>query len=103
MNPSFLQAGYDMKNRLTKATLPDQTQVTFTYDALGKRISKTVSSQTTHYLWDGDELLAELDFQGSLLKSYTRNLFIVCLNGLRKESRGTNSEAFSEPLDMIAG
>ena len=73
---------YDVKNRLTKVsgavpggaaaggTLPDSTTVSFTYDALGRRITKTVNSQTTRYLWDGAELLAELDSQGNLLRSY---------------------------------
>ena len=65
---------YDMKDRLTQVTLPDSTQVTFTYDALGRRASKTSGFQTTRYLWDGDELLAELDPSGNLLRSYVHGI-----------------------------
>ena len=62
--------------QLKSHVLPDGTLVTFTYDALGRRTSKTAGSQTTHYLWDGDELLAELDPQGHLLKSYAHGIEI---------------------------
>jgi len=61
---------YDFKNRLVKVSFPDGTPMTFTYDALGRRISKTIGSQSIRYLWDGSELLAELDSQGNLLRSY---------------------------------
>jgi len=64
------QYQYNVKNQLTKVTMPDGTTVTFAYDVLGRRISKTVGSITTRFLWDGSELLAELDGTGKLLKSY---------------------------------
>lgn len=43
---------YDYRNRLTKATLLDHTIAEFTYDALGRRISKTVDGQSTYYYYD---------------------------------------------------
>jgi YD repeat-containing protein len=35
--------------------------VTYAYDAFGRRMSKTVGSSTTYYLYDGDALIAEVD------------------------------------------
>ena len=34
---------------------PDKQKVTFTYDALGRRLSKHFSRTTTHFLWSGNE------------------------------------------------
>ncbi len=42
----------------------------FTYDAFGRRVSKTVSGVTTYYLYAGSLLVCELDAQGSVLRSY---------------------------------
>lgn len=38
---------------------PDGTEVSFTYDALSRRMSKTFRGQTTRWVWDGDALLHE--------------------------------------------
>ena len=38
---------------------PDNTWVRFTYDALGRRLTKTHNDLTTHYVWDGNVLLHE--------------------------------------------
>ncbi len=38
---------------------PDKLQVHFTYDALGRRLSKTFKSTTTKWLWDGNVPLHE--------------------------------------------
>ena len=64
------QYQYDLEDHLVKVTLPDASTVSFTYDAQGRRISKTAVSATTRYLWDGSELLAELSPSGNLLRSY---------------------------------
>jgi RHS repeat-associated protein len=36
------------------------TTVSYGYDGGGRRVRRTVGSQVTYYLWDGDELVAEL-------------------------------------------
>jgi RHS repeat-associated protein len=38
---------------------PDGTEVTFSYDPLGRRISKTYRGQTTRWVWDGNVPLHE--------------------------------------------
>ena len=43
---------WDAENRLTSATLPDSTTVTYAYDATSRRIAKTTATGTTLYLYD---------------------------------------------------
>ncbi|MBA3611559.1 MAG: hypothetical protein H0W49_01320 [Nitrospirales bacterium] len=47
----------------------------FTYDALGRRTSKTVNGHTTHFTYDGDDIVAEVDSQAGLV-TYVRGLSI---------------------------
>ena len=44
----------------------------YTYDYLGRRVSKTLhASQTTiHYAYDGDQIIAEYDGNGTLLRKF---------------------------------
>jgi RHS repeat-associated protein len=59
---------YDLDNRLT--TVSGSTSLTFAYDPLG-RLRQTVSSTaTTQFLYDGDDLIAEYDGAGNLLRRY---------------------------------
>jgi RHS repeat-associated protein len=50
---------YDVNGRITKIERPDGCVATYSYDALGRRIAKTVRDQRTNYLWDGCCLAAE--------------------------------------------
>ena len=45
--------------RLTKITRPDKTEVSFAYDALGRRLWKGYKNTTTNFFWDGNVLLHE--------------------------------------------
>ncbi|MDG1331777.1 MAG: RHS repeat-associated core domain-containing protein [Crocinitomicaceae bacterium] len=44
---------------LKKVIRPDRKHVDFTYDALGRRLTKTYKDQTTHFVWDGNVPLHE--------------------------------------------
>lgn len=44
---------------LKTVTRPDRKKVHFTYDALGRRLTKTYEGQTTHFVWDGNVPLHE--------------------------------------------
>jgi RHS repeat-associated protein len=44
---------------LKKVIRPDRKHVDFTYDALGRRLTKTYQEQTTHFVWDGNVPLHE--------------------------------------------
>ena len=50
---------------------PDKEKVHFTYDALGRRLSKTFKNTTTKWLWDGNVPLHEWkeNAQGDILSN----------------------------------
>ena len=59
-----LTLSYDEENRLVSAG-----SVSYTYDLLGRRLSRTYNSVTTTYVWDGAHVIAEYT-GGSLVKKY---------------------------------
>ncbi len=46
---------------LVEVARPDGRPVTFTYDALGRRLTKTFDGESTRWVWDGDVVLHEVD------------------------------------------
>ncbi|MCK9316433.1 MAG: hypothetical protein M0Q48_09875 [Verrucomicrobia bacterium] len=74
---------WDAENRLTSMTVNTnvgpQLQLDFKYDWMGRRISKTVktngvTSYSRKFLYDGWNLIAELDGNNALVRSYTWGL-----------------------------
>ena len=65
---------YDCENRLTDVNdQSDNSVASYKYDCLGRRIEKIVygSPDTiTRYSYDGDQIIAEYDGSGTLLKKY---------------------------------
>lgn len=51
---------WDGAGRLRKVVLPDEREVEFAYDPLGRRVSKTIDGKTTAWVWDGDVVLHEV-------------------------------------------
>ena len=45
---------------MSKVIKPDNTEVTFKYDALGRRIEKRSEDKATQFVWDGNTILHEL-------------------------------------------
>jgi RHS repeat-associated protein len=74
------QFGYDNRNRLTTAqdvtSAGLQTQATYVYDAVGKRIEKDVGSggvtTVTRFAYDGREIWADLNSSNTLMTRYVR-------------------------------
>jgi len=72
---------YDDENRLIKVTIrrgDHIKEVIYTYDPFGRRISKTVSpsgggtgEETTHYIYDEQNIIAEYDQTGKQTAFYT--------------------------------
>jgi len=56
---------YDPLNRLTQAKSPT-TLTTYTYDPLGRRLTKTCTDESERYLYNGDNELCSLDANGIL-------------------------------------
>ncbi|MBC3365929.1 RHS repeat-associated core domain-containing protein, partial [Pseudomonas sp. SWRI154] len=50
---------YDSQHRLIGVTSPDGSETSYRYDAFGRRISKTVDDQTSEFIWQGDQVIAE--------------------------------------------
>ncbi|WP_434580183.1 RHS repeat protein [Pseudomonas sp. Z5-35] len=50
---------YDSQHRLIGVTSPDGNETSYRYDAFGRRISKTVDDQTSEFIWQGDQVIAE--------------------------------------------
>jgi RHS repeat-associated protein len=65
---------WDFENRLTQVTLPQtgggSSIVTFKYDPFGRRIQKSGPLGTTNYLYDGIDVLEEVDNSGGVLARY---------------------------------
>ncbi|MBI4354931.1 MAG: hypothetical protein HY597_00590, partial [Candidatus Omnitrophica bacterium] len=62
---------YDTDNQLTGITFPDGSQATYAYDALGRRIQKTVDGQITRYVYDNEDILQEDDATNILRARWT--------------------------------
>ena len=73
-DPSGKSYTWDFENRLKQVVVPGTGTVTFKYDPFGRRIQKSGPSGTTNYLYDGANVLEELDNGGSLLAKYTHDL-----------------------------
>ena len=60
---------YDTENHLLTATAPGRS-VAYGYDALGRRLTKSVDGVVTNYLSDGNREIAEYGGTGTLLRRY---------------------------------
>lgn len=56
---SITQYAWDSRNRLVRIQ-GSEVDAAFKYDALGRRIERTINGDTTQYLYDGDQAIAEL-------------------------------------------
>lgn len=64
---------WDCRDRLREVRRPDGTRVRFSYDAFGRRVRKEVvpaggetAERTVQFVWDGDELAADMDLAGGV-------------------------------------
>ena len=62
---------WDFQNRLVQVVVPGTGTTTFKYDASGRRIQKSGPQGTTNYLYDGMNLVEEVDGSGTVLARYT--------------------------------
>jgi len=76
---------WDSENRMLSAVVPSTGTVTFKYDPFGRRIRKSSTLGTTNYLYDGADVIDEIDQSGNSLAYYA-------------QGPGTD-----EPLSMLRG
>jgi YD repeat-containing protein len=65
---------FDSQSRLVGALLPDGTQWNYRYDVMGRRVERSSGSlagQSLRYIYDGQDLVAILDAQNTLVQSIT--------------------------------
>jgi RHS repeat-associated protein len=66
---------WDFNNRLTSAVLPGSGgTVTFKYDPFGRRVQENSSSGVTNYLYDGANVIEEVDASGNLVARYSQGM-----------------------------
>ncbi|MBI3595606.1 MAG: RHS repeat protein [Nitrospirae bacterium] len=65
---------WDARNRLVQMS-NGSLLASFTYDALGRRISKTINGSTISYLYDGNDIIAEIQ-NNTVTATYLRGLNI---------------------------
>ncbi len=65
---------WDAENRLIEAQVNSGSTVIFAYDSQSRRISETVGSNTTVYIYDGWNAIAEYSTSFALTKTYTWGL-----------------------------
>src|ERR1700683_2787539 len=77
-DPSGKSYTWDFENRLTQAVVPGTNggTTTFKYDPFGRRIQKSGPLGTTNYLYDGINLIEEVDNSGNILARYTHGAVI---------------------------
>ncbi|MEK7747562.1 MAG: RHS repeat-associated core domain-containing protein [Nitrospirota bacterium] len=66
---------WDARNRLIGITSSGRLTASFSYDALGRRVSKTINGSKTEYLYDGNDIVAEIN-GGVVSTTYLRGLNI---------------------------
>ena len=76
LNPNAVYH-YNAENQLTSA-LMGKNKVLYTYDAFGYRTSKTVNGKTTNFIWDGDQIVMELNEKAKVKKRYFHGDSLIC-------------------------
>jgi len=62
---------WDYENRLKQTTLVGGATVNYSYDALGRRIQRNTSSgSTTRFVYDGTDVVRDLDGNGATIADY---------------------------------
>jgi RHS repeat-associated protein len=67
---------WDFENRLRQAVVPGTGTTTFKYDPFGRRIQKSGPLGLTNYLYDGNDLIQEMDNGGNILAKYTHGTVV---------------------------
>ncbi len=82
---------YDAENRLTRV-VRGATTVLYTYDALGRRASRSVNGVVTTFLYDGADLAVETDAAGTVTAQY---LFGPRIDEPLELKRGTTTSYYA--------
>lgn len=93
---------WDYENRLKQASLSGGVTVNYSYDAFGRRIQRTSSTgSTTKFIYDGADVLRDLDGNGNTVADYLNGLGID--NKLRETTSGSTSYFVTDHLGTTRG
>jgi RHS repeat-associated protein len=87
------QYSWNFENRLMSATVPNGGTTTFRYDPSGRRVQKSGPLGTTGYLYDGPNLIEEMDNDGNVLARYANPLRV---DEPLTESRASTTSYFQQ-------
>jgi RHS repeat-associated protein len=93
------QYTWDFENRLVQVVNPGVGTTTFKYDPFGRRIQKSGSLGVTNYLYDGENIIEEIDSSGNLLARYTQSAWMD--QPLAELRSGTTSYYEADGLNSI--
>ena len=65
---------WDFENRMVSVLVPGTGTVNFKYDPFGRRIQKSSSLGTTSYLYDGDNIVEEVDANANVVARHTQGI-----------------------------
>ena len=69
LDTSVISYGWDEDDRLVSVDR-DGVHIDYRYDHQGRLVAKTLGEQETRYLWDGMDLIAEMNSTGQVVKRY---------------------------------
>lgn len=93
---------WNKQNQLARIDYADGTHSSYSYDAFGRRSSKTLRNGTTvRYLYDGANILQEYDNAGKLVASYTHTLGVD--HPISMTRGGRNSYYVYDRLGSVIG
>ncbi|MCP4216348.1 MAG: hypothetical protein GY765_16990, partial [bacterium] len=61
---------YNYRNQMVRAVENESTTAEYKYDVMGRRIEKTVGSDTTRYFYSGHQVIEERDVSDAILKQF---------------------------------
>jgi RHS repeat-associated protein len=93
---------WDYESRLKQVSLSGGVTVNYSYDALGRRIQRlSTTSGTTKFVYDGADVLRDLDGNGNTVADYLNGPGID--NKLRQTTGGTASYFVTDHLSTTRG
>jgi RHS repeat-associated protein len=85
-----LVLAWDIRYRLTNADSGSNV-VEYSYDVLNRKVSRTFGTNVEYYVYDGDQIIADVDSSGSLLRSYVWGTGIDNLLSITTYGEETNT------------
>ncbi len=93
---------YNGNGMMSKVIKPDNTEVTFKYDSLGRRIEKSSDEKITSFVWDGNTILHEYFTQNDSVELENDNLVTWVFNdGFVPSAKITSERNYSIISDYL--